>query len=231
MFVHDQPVQFEHKAQRRPLALLKALIALGGSDVKTDYLADELWPDSDGDAAEQALATTLHRLRKLLGQGDPLILRDGMLTLNRRTCWVDAWCFDEFINEAGSCKTNHSLTLRQNALRLYQGTFLPANEEEPLTDAMRKRLRGKFIQCVLRLCERWDQDKKHELSISCLQAALGLESQVELFYEQLTVNLQRLGRQSEAIGVYHQYCESLSEQDVRSPSVNMQRLYEQLQGT
>ncbi|HZD41112.1 MAG TPA: hypothetical protein VE131_10350, partial [Terriglobales bacterium] len=63
----DQPLSFSHKVQKKPLALLKAIIAFGGKNVREDLLLDALWPDSDGDTAGFALTSAIHRLRKLLG--------------------------------------------------------------------------------------------------------------------------------------------------------------------
>ena len=62
------PVQVAGKVQQRPLALLKAIVALGGREVAEERLAEALWPEADGDGAHQALAVTLHRLRRLLGR-------------------------------------------------------------------------------------------------------------------------------------------------------------------
>jgi LuxR family transcriptional regulator, maltose regulon positive regulatory protein len=50
----DQPLQFAGKVQRKPLALLKAMIAFGGRHVREELLIDALWPDADGDAARFA---------------------------------------------------------------------------------------------------------------------------------------------------------------------------------
>jgi DNA-binding SARP family transcriptional activator len=38
-----------------------------------------------------ALRSGLHRLRKLLGREDAVVLRDGHLSLNERVVWVDVW--------------------------------------------------------------------------------------------------------------------------------------------
>ena len=64
--INAVPLQFKTKAQHRTLDLLKVLIALGGRDIHEQTLADAVWPDSEADAAIQALNTTLHRLRKAI---------------------------------------------------------------------------------------------------------------------------------------------------------------------
>lgn len=61
------PLVFCRKTPKRPVALLKVILAFGGRDVSEHRLAEALWPDDDGDAAHDALAVNLHRLRRLLG--------------------------------------------------------------------------------------------------------------------------------------------------------------------
>ncbi len=46
-----EPVRFARKVQRKPLALLKALVAFGGRSVREELVMDALWPDAEGDAA------------------------------------------------------------------------------------------------------------------------------------------------------------------------------------
>ena len=71
------PLEVRGKAQKKPLELLKALVALGGEGVDASRLAALLWPDADGDAAKASFDTTLYRLRKLLGRDDRARARRG----------------------------------------------------------------------------------------------------------------------------------------------------------
>ncbi len=66
------------KPQKRPLELLQALVGAGGS-VSAARLADQLWPDAEGDLAMGAFEATLRRLRHLLGDPQALLLSGGVL--------------------------------------------------------------------------------------------------------------------------------------------------------
>ena len=55
------------KAQRKPMELLWSLLAGPPEGLAQEVLADELWPEADGDRAIHSLRTTIYRLRKLLG--------------------------------------------------------------------------------------------------------------------------------------------------------------------
>ena len=67
-------VKFRGKAPRRVLELLKAVIALGQTDVPVHQVIDALWPDSEGDSGYDAFTVTLSRLRKLLGSAACLVV-------------------------------------------------------------------------------------------------------------------------------------------------------------
>ncbi len=78
----------------RMQALLVALACLGDRRawVSRDALADHLWPDSEGDRAQQTLDTALHRLRRQLGSDEALVIaRPGALALDSGLCRVDYW--------------------------------------------------------------------------------------------------------------------------------------------
>jgi LuxR family maltose regulon positive regulatory protein len=66
LLVNEKPVLFGHKAPKRTLALLKALIASGGLNVRDNLLLDLLCPELEGERAYKALSAALHRIRRLL---------------------------------------------------------------------------------------------------------------------------------------------------------------------
>ncbi|MDP1690911.1 MAG: hypothetical protein Q8L49_02945 [Burkholderiaceae bacterium] len=87
--IDGTPLRREGKTPQRPLDLLQALIAHGGR-APVAWLVDALWPQSEGDRANDAFEVALRRLRKLLGNADALRLSGGELALDARWVWVDA---------------------------------------------------------------------------------------------------------------------------------------------
>jgi LuxR family maltose regulon positive regulatory protein len=145
----DQEVRFSGRSQRKPMELLETLLALGGREVAAARVASALWPQSDGDSAANALGTTLHRLRKLLGEDACITLVDGRLTLDPRLVWVDTWAFERAASEceslvAGSASPDAIVQAFEAVIRRYVGHFLPANESGPGVLARRERLHGRF---------------------------------------------------------------------------------------
>jgi hypothetical protein len=135
------------KAPRRTWLLLKLLVSHGGQDVPASRLADALWPDADGDRAARALATALHRLRRLLRCDAAIQSRDGRVSLSARHCWVDAWAVERLLDEAdaalarGDAARAESLSARARAL--HAGPFL-ADDDEPWWVPLRERLRQRL---------------------------------------------------------------------------------------
>src|SRR3990167_1310 len=122
----DTPTQFSGKVQRKPLELLKAIISLGGIDVPEDRVTDLLWPDTEGDLAHQSFETTLHRLRRLLGNDMAIKHQGGQLTLDARYCWVDTWAFERLYEQIESLfKSTRELETERNVEILKPRTHNP----------------------------------------------------------------------------------------------------------
>ena len=157
--VNDEPIE----VQKRPLALLKALIALGGKDVREDALEDLLWPDSEGDAAHVACKTVLSRLRGLLKVEGVIEVRDGKLSLSEGLVWVDIWTFETVAERVSSLWTErHARRVVEEAKEaasvlgdLYKGDFL-ATDGEPWIGPTRDRLRSKCLQALKKLADILD---------------------------------------------------------------------------
>ena len=152
---HDEPMPATGKAQRRPLDLLKLLIAYGGEQVPEHRITDALWPRIDGDSAHRSFTSALHRLRKLLGEERAVVLHEGRVTLDRRYFSVDAWDFDALAAEIENAADTHALEKRAlRVLELYRGPFL-AGEEAPWQIAPRERLRARLGRVTASVVRRW----------------------------------------------------------------------------
>ena len=146
--VEGTALVFNNKAQRKPLALLKALIAKGPRGMSQSVLVEELWPDSDGDAGESALRMALHRLRKLFRRDDGVTISEGKLRLNERVCWVDAWSLDVLCGNIDAMKDEELTSQGDQLLALYKGSAFDGEAEQPWMLLARERWRGKFLHAV-----------------------------------------------------------------------------------
>jgi DNA-binding SARP family transcriptional activator len=198
-------VTFTGKVPQRPLALLKALVALGGCDVPEERLTDLLWPDAEGDGAHRVFATTLHRLRDLLGPEGTLRLQDGRLTLDPRLVWLDVWSFERFLLEAEQAERRGdrraSVDLLERALALYRGPFLASEPRADWAISARERLRDKFLRATGRLCRHWTEAGEWERAAEGYARGLDVDDLAEEFYQGLMQCYERLGRRAEAVRV------------------------------
>lgn len=90
------------KAQKQPILLIKYLLARGGNNIPEHEIQDTLWPESDGDAAQNSYSTTLHRTRKLLSNKNALIHSNGRLSFNDTMVWTDTALFDHYLERIHS---------------------------------------------------------------------------------------------------------------------------------
>lgn len=203
------PMEYGHKPPKKPLALLKAIIALDGQGATEHQLIDALWPDEEADAAHEALNVALYRLRKLLGHAEAVQLHDGRLALDAGTCWVDALAFERLVREADQAAIRDPVDLMQRALALYAGHFL-ADADEAWAISLRERLRSQFSRLVcacgaaLRLAGRWDE------ALACYRRGLETDELAEEFCQGVMRCCHRLERPSEGVSAYHRLRQALS---------------------
>ena len=228
----DDPLKFSRKAQQRPLSMLKALIALGGKEVREDQISDALWPEADGDVAHESFATNLHRLRKLIGNEKALPLREGRLNLDERFCWVDVWAFERILGQADvrwkEKSKENAVRLVEKAMDLYKGPFLFREIEQPWAAAMSERLRSKFLRSVGRLAQYWQEAGQWEKALDCYQKGLEVDHLAEEFYQGLMTCHQHLGQRAEALSVYNRCKRALSQAFGVEPSPKTDGIYRSL---
>jgi DNA-binding SARP family transcriptional activator len=213
LLVDDRPVKFGRKVQQKPLALLKALVALGGREVPEAVLAEFLWPEADGDLAHHSFEVALSRLRKLLGTEDALVLREGRLSLSNRHCWVDVWAFARFLGQAEKArkegKGTEAIRQFEKALSLYTGPFLQS-EEMTCAASPREKLRSGFLRAVAHLGRCYEDRERWEEAVSCYGKGIEADDLAEELYRRLMVCHIRQGREAEALSVYRRCRKTLS---------------------
>lgn len=224
----DAPVQFTRKAPKKPLQLLKALIALGGLNVNEQRLIDKLWADEDGDKAHNAFSTNLNRLRKLIGN-ESIIMTEGSLSLNPKHCWLDVWSFQNSVRAAEHAQQNDDWRgfeqAAQNVLNQYQNHFLVAETDEFWAITMRERLRQQYLRIIIALADGWQTRGDWHLALNCYQKGLDVENLSEGFYQGQMRCYQQLGLKAEALECYHRCERILSLSLDVEPSTETQKLY------
>ncbi len=223
-----KPLEIGGKGQKMPLALLKTLLALGGRSVPQTRISDALWPDADAQSAHSAFATTLMRLRRLLGDSRVLQLHDGRLTLDPRRCWVDAWCFERAARELLASRSLDPQRAQQT-LSLYHGSFL-ADEgtESYIVLSVRERLREKCLRLVERLGAYHMDLGEYQAAVDCFERGLAEDDLVESFYCNLMRCYEQLGQRSRALQCYRRCQRILSSRFGITPARETEAMYRRL---
>jgi len=190
------------KVQHRPLELLKAIIALGGRGVAIERIIEVLWPDSAGDVGHRNVETNLHRLRKLLGIKNAVLLKNNSLTLNPRCCWVDLWAFERASSPGETILSERDCRLMEKASMLYRGDFLPNDDTQGWTACMRDRLRSRYIRLVERCGTYLEETGELDQAIHCYMRAVELCPLSESLYSRLMHCCDKAGRKGDAIRTY-----------------------------
>ncbi|MHB8453658.1 MAG: BTAD domain-containing putative transcriptional regulator [Acidiferrobacterales bacterium] len=228
--ISGQPPKVSGKGQIKPVELLKTLIAFGGRSVPEERLAEALWPNTDGDTAQQAFATTLHRLRRLLGQRQALRLENNCLSLDSRIVWLDMWTFERCLDPTipTDTQTAHDTRYRitpEETLKLYQGDFL-AHESVSWGLNTRERLRSKFQRYHRRLGESLELTGALDQAIEWYEWGIEIEPLAEETYYSLMQCHRQLRHHSAAIAVYLR-CEKILLTELGlAPGTEIRMLYQ-----
>ena len=234
----DSPVEFSGKGPGRPVELLKVLVALGGQNVRADQLGDALWPHVDADYAHKSFTATLHRLRRLLGEDDVLLLRDGRLGFGAGLVWVDAWALESVLAEFDELLRGPPLESRLIALQalvgetfaLYRGPFLPDESEQPSYLAFREQNRSRLLRCLARVARACEEAGRAEAAADCFQRFIDADPLYEAPYRNLMLSHQRSGNLAEARATYERLRSVLSVRLKVMPAAETQAVYAGLAG-
>ena len=148
--------------------------------------------------ARQAFDTTLHRLRRLVGNDKAIRLQGEQLSLDARYCWIDIRAFEYLYKkvedlfksigemERGGKRRNRRhlslpaphplctpaqvavLPLSQKAITLYSGSFLPSDTQCLWTVSTRERLRNKFHNICIMLGNYLEQRGQWQKALGTL---------------------------------------------------------------
>lgn len=215
----------------KPLGLLKTLVGLGADRVEESRLAALVWPRIEAGYAHRSLTTTLHRLRKFLGEDRAVTLRHGRLSLDRELCRLDLHVLDDVLARIDALETDagwersNLAGLAGELLDVYGGPFMDGEDPElfaPLRERVRNRVLG-GLDDLARACERASAP---ELALGFYRRSIEQDPLSEAFHRRLMLSLRNLGRAVEAVEAYAN-CKSLSLAATgEPPSAETQAIYE-----
>ena len=231
VLVDGMPLEFSRKVPKKPLQMLKALVAFGATDVSEQKIADALWPDEHGDTARNSCATTVLRLRRLLGDPAAVVQVGGHLSLNPDRVWIDATAFATDCRNVRIDDATFDEADVGRAITHYLGNFLPDDTHESWTVSLREKLRSNFIVCVSGLARRYQRDERLEAAMDLYRRGIEADELAEVFYHGLMRCHQRRDERPEALSVYRRLKHTLSATLGIQPAVATQALAQALRGS
>lgn len=227
IFRNDALLSFTGKVQKKPLDLLKALIAAGGANVPVKDLTDELWPDASGDKASKSFETALGRLRRLLGGNRFITYGAGQLGLDLSSCRVDSLTLEQLLAEMRKFPADQANPLWDKASALYKGPFLPS-ESLPWAAHRREALKNGMLRSIIAAGRHHERAGAWEQAAAWWMRGLEVDDLAEYFYQRLMVCHAKLGNNSEAAKTYLLCRGRLHDQLGIGPSAETQTLYSTL---
>jgi LuxR family transcriptional regulator, maltose regulon positive regulatory protein len=228
-----EPLTVEGKAQKKPLELLKILIALGGRGIAKEKLGDLLWPDAEPAAAATALDTAVSRLRKLLAEPAAIRIEEGKVNLDDRHVWLDVWAFDRDVEALqaslhGEVEDAVVQTIAARLLARYKGPFLGSEDPPRGSAAARARWQNRFRRSLADAGRHWERGGEWPRAIALYERVLDEDSLAEDLYRRLMhCHLER-GEPADAARVYRRCREMLSIQLGIPPSAETEALFKSI---
>lgn len=222
--------------------LLALLLINATKTVTKDQFCDELWSDNVPINVDNALQALVMRLRRLLersfgeqGAAGRLLTRPTGYCFDIDKYEVDAHLFESLANKAqAEMRTDQAsaLSLLERALALWKGPPLQGVIDGPISRSVTLRLEDRRLSALEDRFLLAILSGASSSVISELKAAAHMHPWRERITELLMISLYRVGRQVEAVQVYHQVRNQLVEELGMEPSPLLQaRLRAILKGT
>ena len=220
--LQGKPYKPPHKAQDKPLELLKLLVtcqALGRDAAEKNWLAERLWPDAEAENARKSMDMTIARLRRLLECEEAIVTTEGRLQLSLTHVWTDIRPLLHAISSAqlrrdelaagNRLASRDAVASISAVLENYGGPFLADEEGPAWLLAGREAIATRVRQTLLAADAIFD-GSADEVLMPALQRALSADPTSEDLARALMRAHLRQGEHSEAIRVYRRLREMLS---------------------
>ncbi len=221
----DKPLADAGKVQKKPLEMLKIIIAEGGVDVPVHRVTEALWPDADGDLAHKSFEMTLSRLRRLMGEEDVIRHSAGQLSIDPLYCRVDSLDLGRIIGEIRKSAGDRALLLSEKAIRLYRGPFLPSDSALPRIAHRREMLRNSLLRIIIMVGRHYEQARDWEKAVEYYIKGLDTDHLSEEACQRLMICYSQLGRNADAVRAYLLCRSALADQLGIQPSPETEAIY------
>ncbi len=233
----DKILTNDDNRSKKLWTLLAYIIVYHTKEIPQSTLIDLFWSDErTSNDPENALKTSLHRLRTMLGQlehsNKKLILhKRGTFRFNPEVpLEIDLELFESYCTLAGNLETEKEqrILYYKKAFELYHGDFIPLLSQDDWAVPLTIHYHSMYITMVQEyLLLLLDKENYDEMIRICCTAS-GIEPYDELIQYHFILSLYRSGQQQAAITQYNT-CINMYYNDFGiDPSDQMQDLYKEI---
>jgi DNA-binding SARP family transcriptional activator len=220
-----QPLASEGRASNRARELLVFLLTHPPGPTKEE-VGVAFWPDATTEQVKNSFHVTLHRLRKLLGGAESVVL-DGARYVVAIPHSIDSRRFETEVTAALRKVATDPAPL-EAALALYQGDFLQGEDAGEWCLPIRAHLRQLHLRALFALAQAHEARGRYTDAAETYTRVLAREPFHEAAARQLMICRARLGARSESLLVYRQLEQRLREDLEASPEPETSTLYRRL---
>jgi DNA-binding SARP family transcriptional activator/tetratricopeptide (TPR) repeat protein len=190
-------------------SLVARLLIDRGLVISIDRLVDSLWPDNDGDSADNNLRSTISRLRKRVRDADAagqlIVTRAPGYLLDVPASATDADRFEQLVSESrrqlGRRRPSEATRLLTEALALWRGAAYSDVRDQPFARAEARRLEELRLTAIETRIDAGLTMGRHDALVGELETLTDAHPLRERIWSQRMLALYRSGRQSEALRV------------------------------
>jgi predicted ATPase/DNA-binding SARP family transcriptional activator len=211
------------RASNRARELLAFLLAHPPGPTKEE-VGVAFWPDATSEQVKNSFHVTLHRLRKLLGGSESIVV-DGARYRVALPHAVDSLRFESEV--AIALRQNDTARL-ESALSLYTGDFLQGEDAGEWCLPIRARLRQLYVRGLFAHGQAQEARGRFTDAAETYSRVLARDPFHEPAARQLMICHARLGARSESLSVYRQLEQRLRDDLQTEPEPETASLYREL---
>jgi len=198
--------------------------------VERDAIGLVFWPELPLKKMRNSFHTTVHRVRRALGT-DVIILEEGQYRLGDIDYWFDVEEFESLVQRARLLPSYdwQAEDLWRRAVALYKADFL-IDVERVWCLPKRQSLREKYVEALIGVGRCHEVRRDFVGAINWYRQALQADELREDVHRRIMECYAEASRRPEALAQYHA-CRKILRQELGvKPSLETDRLYEQIAG-
>jgi len=211
-------------AYAKPRELLYFLLSRASST--KEQIGAALWPSTPPASLRNSFHTTLHHLRRALGDPEWIVYRQGRYAFNPggRSYNYDVQVLEAGLSRAESHDPDSVVYLRA-AAEVYQGDFLTDLAGEQWIDERRTELRGAYERVLLALGRRYLDAGQYAEAVQTYTRAIAHDNLLEAARRGLIYCYAQMGERARALDHYNNLVTLLRDQLGIEPSRETSALY------